>query len=289
MITPIQTSMLVLSIVTFVGSVAARPAHATDNTTPSPQTLAIKEEVVLTRRTDSVEPSVTSVNNGERGFVNVRVVSWRDMPFQTVRRQGLDYSCGSAAVATLLTYVYGVQTNEEDVFKTMFNAGDQQKIRREGFSLLDMSNYLNDRGFKAIGYKIDFARVEKERVPFIALINNEGYNHFVVVKSVRHDAVLVGDPNKGNVVYSRAAFTKMWNGIALIVTNNAKKARAGFNDTKEWRHARAAARTNINELTGMDTNIHAASMNTQLAPTGVDIMSPVLNTGGVSAPNIQTR
>ena len=40
----------------------------------------------------------------------VRTMSWVEIPFRSVIRQQFDFSCGSAAVATLLTYHYGTRT-----------------------------------------------------------------------------------------------------------------------------------------------------------------------------------
>lgn len=179
-----------------------------------------------------------SIANGPRNTLNVAVTSWRDIPFQTVKRQALDYSCGSAAVATLLTYVYGQPVSEAEVFRAMFAAGDQASIRRAGFSMLDIRSYLAQRGLKAEGFRLSLDEVERKRVPFIALLEQRGYHHFVLVKSIRRDSVLVGDPVRGNAVMRRGEFLGKWNGIALIVTNQARRARALFGDEAEWRMAR---------------------------------------------------
>src|SRR3982751_2740067 len=58
--------------------------------------------------------------------------------FGTVVRQQYDFSCGSAALATLLRYHYEDPQTEQSVFLDMFRDGDQDQIRRLGFSLLDM-------------------------------------------------------------------------------------------------------------------------------------------------------
>jgi predicted double-glycine peptidase len=156
----------------------------------------------------------------------------------------------------------------------MFEAGDQDRIRREGFSLLDMSNYLNARGFRATGYRIGFDIIEKIKAPFIALVNHDGYNHFVVVKSIAGPSVLVGDPNRGNVVYDRERFAGMWNGISLIVTNHAQAARALFDSRKEWTYAHARALPSLGERPGMDSTGLAFS-NWQIVPAGTDIVSSI--------------
>lgn len=218
--------------------------------------------------------SSTAVANGERETLDVQVVSWRDMPFQTVKKQALDYSCGSAAVSTLLTHVYGAKTSEGSIFKAMFDAGDKERIRREGFSLLDMSNYLNDRGYKTKGYKVKLDAIEKNKVPFIALVNDNGYNHFVVVKSIKGPRVLVGDPNKGNVIHHRQVFEKMWNGIALLVVNYAGKGREIFENDKEWRLARMVVNPSEADFPGIDSLVLPPTQ-WQIAPVETNILSAV--------------
>ena len=63
----------------------------------------------------------------------VPVTSLREARFRTTIRQQYDFSCGSAAVATLLTYQYNFPTTEQTVFANMYVNGDQAKIRAEGF------------------------------------------------------------------------------------------------------------------------------------------------------------
>src|SRR5262249_12007722 len=111
------------------------------------------------------------------GTFKVHVVSMREARFQTIILQKYDYSCGSAALASLLTYHYGRPTTEETVFKAMFDTGDQAKIQREGFSLLDMKVHLARQGLTADGFKITLDRLEKLGVPVIPLINTGGYRH----------------------------------------------------------------------------------------------------------------
>lgn len=237
--------------------------------------IALQPAYAFADKTDDHANAVASVSNGTNETIDVSVTSWVDLPFQTVTRQAYDYSCGSAAIATLLTYIYGDTTPEETVFREMFNQGDQEKIKREGFSLLDMRNYLSRRGYKATGYKLAFTSIQKYKVPFIALVNNEGYHHFVVVKSAGNGAVLVGDPAKGNVIYSSDDFAALWNGLALVVTNHASSARTAFARADEWTYAHPRAMPR-EEITSLD--LGASSLpypNWQIAPTNIDILSSV--------------
>ena len=93
--------------------------------------------------------SDVDVRVAQDGAYVMRVTSLREARFATTMRQKYDFSCGSAALATLLTYHYGQPVSEQEVFAKMYAAGDRAKIGKQGFSLLDMKHYLTARGFQA--------------------------------------------------------------------------------------------------------------------------------------------
>jgi uncharacterized protein len=153
--------------------------------------------------------------------------------FLTVIRQGYDFSCGSAALATLLRFHYNDPQTEPSVFMGMWRDGDRAQIRRLGFSLLDMKRYLAARGLAADGYRVDLAQIAKARVPGIALINTDGYKHFVVVKGIEAGRVLLGDPALGLRHVDVRTFAKMWNGIYFVL-NTPPKPGVVFSSADEW-------------------------------------------------------
>src|SRR5690606_11780520 len=128
-----------------------------------------------------------------------------------------DYSCGSAAVATLLRHHYGLEVREAQVFQSMYARGEQERIQRVGFSMLGMRAYLERAGFQADGLRLPLDRLATLGVPAIALITHDNYRHFVVVKGVSDTEVLVGDPTFGLQRYTRAEFEAVWNGVVLAV------------------------------------------------------------------------
>lgn len=183
-------------------------------------------------------PSAAQVRtHGEAGgSFTVSVTSWRDIPFRTVVRQQYDYSCGSAAVATLLLHHYGLDVREAQVFQSMYARGDQERIQRVGFSMLDMRGYLERIGFQADGLRLSLDRLAGLNVPAIALITHDNYRHFVVIKGISADHVLVGDPTFGLQTYTRAEFEAVWNGVVLAVRRAPEQASAPvYNQQSEWR------------------------------------------------------
>lgn len=172
--------------------------------------------------------------SGGGGDYQYKVKTLAESRFKSVVRQRYDYSCGSAAVATLLTFHYDHPIDEKDVLDAMYANGDQAKIQREGFSLLDMKNYLNSIGYQAEGYRESLSKLARVKVPAIVLINRNGYMHFVVVKGVTKDKVSIGDPTLGLRIYDRGDFEKMWNGILFVVLNNKDIAQARFGKKDVW-------------------------------------------------------
>jgi predicted double-glycine peptidase len=183
---------------------------------------------------------------------NVPVRSMKELRFTATTRQQYDFSCGSAAVATLLTYHYDYPVSETAAFKAMWDAGDQTKIRREGFSLLDMQRYLASVGFKADGFQVPLQKLFENKLPAIVLIQEKGYNHFVVIKGADDGRVLLGDPSSGTRAITRAHFESIWPTRLLFVIHESP-TRPTFNAALDWRAApRAPLAEGVNR-TGLDT------------------------------------
>lgn len=165
----------------------------------------------------------------------VPVTSMTESRWGTVIRQKYDFSCGSAALATLLTFHYNRPVGEDEVFREMFDYGDREQIRRSGFSMLDMKRYLDKRGLRSDGFRMSFDRIAEMGIPGIALVNVNGYRHFVVVKGAVGNRVLLGDPALGLVTTDRATFQKLWDGSILTARADSALARARFNHERDWR------------------------------------------------------
>jgi predicted double-glycine peptidase len=185
------------------------------------------------------QAATVEVRGQRDGGFAARVVSVKEARFTSTVRQQFDFSCGSAAVATLLTHHYGVPVSEREVFAQMFERGDQAKIRKQGFSMLDMKRYLETRGFHADGFEQPLERLEKENLPAIVLLSERGYRHFVVVKGIGRGRVLVGDPAMGTRAMSFDRFSHLWVNQLLFVVHN-RREMAQFNLASDWHAAPAA-------------------------------------------------
>lgn len=176
-----------------------------------------------------------SLPSGVGGTYSVPVTSVKEARFNTTLKQEYDFSCGSAALAALLTFHYQYQVSEQTVFQKMYNRGDQEKIRKVGFSLLDMKRFLESIGYQADGIRGSLSTLVDLGVPAIVLINDKGYRHFVVIKGVEADRVLIGDPATGMRALSRTDLESMWNGILFVIRDQTTVGRQFFNQEAEWR------------------------------------------------------
>lgn len=180
------------------------------------------------------EPIRLLTTAGPVGDYSVPIRSFEERRFDGIIRQRFDFSCGSAALATLLRYHYDYDVPEDRAFRGMWLRGDQAQIRQLGFSLLDMKRWLASRGIAADGYKVSLDAIATAGVPGIALIRVKQYRHFVVIKGATADEVLLGDPSAGLVTMSRARFLAAWNGIYFVISQDQALAKTRFNMPAAW-------------------------------------------------------
>ena len=169
------------------------------------------------------------------GAFEVSITSMRELRTSRVVMQQYDFSCGAAAVATLLSFHYNRPTPERAVFKAMFDKGDQAIIRERGFSMLDMKGYFERMGYHADGFRLKLDRLQAIGVPVITLVNINGYKHFVVVKGMDDGRVLVGDPAFGTSVMAKDYFASIWSGTILAIRDKPREARKQFNQQVDWK------------------------------------------------------
>lgn len=162
---------------------------------------------------------------GDVGFAGVlgngqvytaTVESMQEARFRHIVRQHTDFSCGAAALATLLRHGYGLDVDEATVLAGLMGVADPEEVRKNGFSLLDIKHYVESLGMRGRGYRITEARLRVLRVPTIVLIETNGYRHFVVLKRIEGQVVEVADPALGNTNLALPDFLKMWPSRALF-------------------------------------------------------------------------
>jgi hypothetical protein len=153
----------------------------------------------------------------QAGLVGKRFLSVRELKYANVVQQQTDYSCGAAALATILKYAYGRQVDEPQVISGLMAVADAELVRQQGFSMLDMKRYVESIGLRGRGYNVQPEALERIQVPTIALIDVRGYRHFVVLKRTSRSRVYLADPALGNRVMDKRDFLAAWNGVVFAV------------------------------------------------------------------------
>lgn len=150
-------------------------------------------------------------------MINKNIISMREQHFVDMVPQQTDFSCGAAAVATILNYAYDYNFTESDVIAGMLKVSDPQLVQTKGFSLLDMKNYVETLGMRGRGYTVNPEILERIKIPTIVLLDIRGYKHFVVLKKTTPDKVYIADPALGNRVMDRQDFINGWNQVTFAV------------------------------------------------------------------------
>ena len=143
-----------------------------------------------------------------------------DRRFDKVVRQQMDYSCGAATLATLMTYYFNDKTSEQQILKLLVSGLSAEEIasrENEGFSLLDLKRAAEERRYRAAGYRLTLDQLEKLTAPVIVHVSPKGYEHFALLRMVVGDRVFLADPSRGNFRMSLQRFQEEWDGVVFMI------------------------------------------------------------------------
>jgi predicted double-glycine peptidase len=151
--------------------------------------------------------------------------SIKDLRDQNVVKQRSDFSCGAAALATLLRYGFGEHVTEREILVQLFDLLSEEEkkaTRTTGFSLLHLQRVAQARGYNAEGFRLDPDQLAKLGGPVIVFIEPRGYKHFAVLRGAQGDRVYLADPSRGNIRMPGYSFLKDWQqgdnkGIIFVV------------------------------------------------------------------------
>lgn len=138
--------------------------------------------------------------------------------FRGIVRQAYDYSCGSAALTTVLNGHAGLNLTEQQTMEGLLRFGEYDRIiERRSFSLLDMKRFVTALGYESGGYRGEFKDLQTQ--PAIVPIHYAGFKHFVVYKAYKDGRVYVADPALGNISFDEARFKEIWENNTLFLVN----------------------------------------------------------------------
>lgn len=181
--------------------------------------------------------------------------------FRGIVRQAYDYSCGSAALTTLLNGHVGTTLTELQTMEGLLRYGEYNRIvERRSFSLLDMKRFVTALGFESGGYRGEFADLVKQSQPAIVPISYAGFKHFVVFKAYKDGRVYVADPALGNISFDEERFKAVWENNTLFLINvpeGQQKDMLALNE-KDLRHVDDAT---VNRFAFVDAQFNTDYVN----------------------------
>ncbi|TNL64399.1 C39 family peptidase [Acinetobacter bereziniae] len=104
---------------------------------------------------------------------HIKVKSWKSIRDTNIVKQDLDYSCGSASIATILNGYFQKNVTEKEILD-IINKGDSMA------SFEDMQRALNNLGFENKGYAVSIDTLKKLKIPVIIYIKHRNNDHLLL-------------------------------------------------------------------------------------------------------------
>jgi predicted double-glycine peptidase len=156
----------------------------------------------------------------DKRIIQKKVWSWQELKRRNVVMQRRDYSCGAAALATLVNFYWGDNLTELQILRElaqMLTPEEQVDRITNGLSLTDLRRVAVQMGYQATIGTLRFRELTESKVPLVVGIDFEGYEHFVVYRGWDGEFVYVADPLQGNWRIPTSEFVRMWQQNAVLV------------------------------------------------------------------------
>jgi predicted double-glycine peptidase len=147
-------------------------------------------------------------------------------------RQRLDAGCGPASLATIYTHYLDLPVSERDMSRALTaeairSGRGQADIRARGYALGDLKRVVDRSPLVSAAFQAPVESLHTLKIPVITQVNIRGYGHFVVLRGVVGDRVVVADPNFGNLTYPMGQFRDLWSGVMLAIGRPKQQAVPG--------------------------------------------------------------
>ena len=121
--------------------------------------------------------------------------------------------CGASCLLSIIRY-YGGNISKEKLI-------DMTKTTKDGTTFFGISSAAESLGLTTKSYKIDeIDKIKKIIPPILCQINNNGYNHFIIIYKIYNNHLLIMDPSKGKEVIDLFDFNNIWTGYIMLFEKN---------------------------------------------------------------------
>ncbi len=134
------------------------------------------------------------------------IQSWKTLRDKNVVKQDLDYSCGAASIATVLTAYYQRPTTEKEILELLTSVTG----KKGAASFSDMQKILPLIGFKGLGLATSWENLQSLKIPVLVYVSHRKQDHFAILSGINNNYARLADPSLGNRVLTRGQFKSIW-------------------------------------------------------------------------------
>jgi len=147
---------------------------------------------------------------------------------QNVVMQKHDYSCGAAALATVIRYHWDDDVTEAQLLREVVQMLTVEELKeriKNGLALTDLRRLAVRVGYLSTIGRLEFDKLRESKIPLIVGIVINDFDHFVVYRGTDGYYVYLADPARGNVRTPIPEFLKQWQkNLALVVVKPGEDA-----------------------------------------------------------------
>jgi hypothetical protein len=168
---------------------------------------------------EQADRTFTPIRDPQHRFQR-RTKSWQEIRTQNIVMQQRDYSCGAAALATVIRYHWGDNVTETQILQEVFKLLTIEELKERienGLSLTDLRRLAVKLGYQAAIGKLEFEKLKESKVPLIVGLSFEDFDHFAVFRGTDGVYVYLADPARGNVRVPVHEFEAQWQKNAVLV------------------------------------------------------------------------
>jgi len=184
--------------------------------------------------------------------------SLRELRYQRMIGQTTWFTCGPAAVATLLAYYFGLQVGEGDILEISLEVmgADAAKVET-GITALALKVALERNGIRTRGYRVTTSALaqyfERGGLPLILHVTRPQL-HYLVAEGFISGHFVIADPSYGRRLLPKPALEseKGFSGVVLATLPNpvlAERAALAQRETLIW------ARERLSQLSALRSRI----------------------------------
>ena len=223
---------------------SAEPCYALARLTAAALLLVIPAALMADEgsniRPRNPDTSLAPVRDDSRSF-ELYIRNARQIRNENIVMQQRDFSCGAAAVATIVNHFWGDQATETGLLIALAMTLTEEELKdriENGLTLTDLKRVCERFGYQAVLGTLTLDRLAESKIPLLVGITVNGYDHFVVVRGVDDQYVYLADPAIGRQRVPLNEFAKQWQKntiLAIIKPNTRPPAHSALSVTDEDR------------------------------------------------------